>query len=98
MFAVIGRVQIKPGQEELTRQMIADNGVALIRGMQGAKHAYWSRSLAASSELIQHSFWLFDTEEHARAAEQTFNSLRDMPEAPAIYVSGDVCGVIGEVS
>lgn len=67
--------------------MIADNGVALIRGMAGAHHAYWSRPVDAAPELIQHSFWLFDTEENARAAEVTFNSLRDMPNAPATFVS-----------
>jgi hypothetical protein len=39
---------------------------------------------------------LFDTEENARAAEATFNLLRDMSEAPAIFVSVEVCEVIGQ--
>jgi hypothetical protein len=42
------------------------------------------------------SFWLFYTEEAARAAEATFNMLRDMPDAPATFISVDVCEVIGQ--
>ena len=95
MFAVVGRVRIKPGNEEMARQMIADHGVGMFRGMAGASKAYWSRAVDGS-ETIQHSFWLFDTEENARGAEATFNSLREMPDAPAEWVSCDVCEVIGE--
>ena len=46
--------------------------------------------------MIQHSVWLFDTEANARGAEATFNTLRDMPEAPATFISVDVCEVIGQ--
>jgi heme-degrading monooxygenase HmoA len=95
MFAVIGRVRIKPGSEEETREMIANHGTAMIQGMAGASSAYWSRS-TDGDDLIQHSFWLFDTEENARAAEATFNTLRDMPEAPATFISVDVCEIIGQ--
>ena len=95
MHAVIGRVKIKPGHEDETRAMIADHGVAMVRGMPGASGGYWSRS-TDDGELIQHSFWLFDTEENARTAEATFNTLRDIPEAPATFVSVDVCEVIGQ--
>ena len=95
MHAVIGRVKIKPGHEEVTRAMIADHGVAMLQGMPGASAGYWSRA-DGGGDLIQHSFWLFDTEDHARAAEATFLSLRDMPEAPATFVSVDVCEVIGQ--
>ena len=94
MYAVIGRVKIKPGDEEETRSMIAEHGVAMIQGMAGSAGAYWAR--AVDGELIQHSFWLFDTEENARKAEVTFNSLREMPDAPAIFVSCDVCEVVGQ--
>jgi len=38
--------------------------------------------------VIQHSFWLFETE------ETVFNSLREMPQAPASFISADVCEVI----
>ena len=55
---------------------------------------YWAR--AVEGELVQHSFWLFDTEDDARAAEATFNTLRDMPDAPATFVSVDVCEVVGQ--
>ena len=61
--------------------------------MDGSEGAYWAR--AVDGELIQHSFWLFDTEANARRAEATFNSLREMPEAP-IFVSCDVSEVVGQ--
>jgi len=95
MHAVIGRVKIKPGHEEETQAMIATHGVAMVQAMAGSFHAYWLRS-ADNGDLIQHSFWLFDTEENAQTAEATFNSLRNMPEAPAIFLSVDVCEVIGQ--
>jgi hypothetical protein len=88
-------VKIKPGHEDETRAMITDHGVAMLRGMNGASGGYWSRG-TEEGDLLQHSFWLFDTEEDARAAEATFTSLRDMPEAPATFVSVDVCEVIGQ--
>ena len=95
MHAVIGRVKIKPGHEDETRAMIASHGIAMLQGMAGSSAAYWSRA-ADGGEVVQHSFWLFDTEENARAAEATFSSLRDMPDAPATFVSVDVCEVIGQ--
>ena len=76
--------------------MVADKGIAMVQGMPGAQHAYWSRPVDAADELIQHSFWVFDTENNARAAEKTFNTLRDVPDAPAEFVSCDVCEIIGE--
>jgi hypothetical protein len=95
MHAVIGRVRIKPGHEDETRQMITDHGVAMVQGMDGSVSGCWSRS-ARDGDLVQHSFWLFDTEDHARAAEATFLTLRDMPDAPATFISVDVCEVIGQ--
>jgi hypothetical protein len=56
---------------------------------------YWART-ADKGDLMQHSSWLFDTEDNARLAEATFNTLRTMPEAPATFVSVDVCEVIGQ--
>ena len=55
------------------------------------------RLLGAEPEgdIIQHSFWLFDTEENARAAEATFSQLRDMPGAPATFISVEVCEIVG---
>ncbi len=64
MYAVIGRVKIKPGHEDETRAMIADQGVAMLQGMSGTSGGYWSRSIDGE-DLVQHSFWLFDTEENA---------------------------------
>jgi hypothetical protein len=93
MYALIGRVRIKSGKEDETRSMIGERGVAMLQGMAGSAGGYWARTL--EDDIIQHSLWLFDTEENARAAERTFNSLRDMPDAPATFVSVDVCEVIG---
>jgi hypothetical protein len=95
MYAVIGRVTIKPGHEDETRAMIQEGGIAMVRSMPGASGGYWSRSVDGG-ELVQHSFWLFDNEEHARGAEATFSTLRDMPDAPATFVSVDVCEIIGQ--
>ena len=95
MFAVIGRVKIKPGHAEESLAMIRDHGEAMLRGMTGSNGGYWARTIHGE-DLIQHSFWLYDTEEHARLTEVTFNSLRDMPEAPAVFVCVDVCEVVGE--
>lgn len=94
MHAVIGPVKIKPGREAETLAMISEHGVAMLQSMAGSAGGYWARRL--EGDLIQHSFWIFDTEEHARAAEATFNQLRDMPDAPATFVSVDVCEVVGQ--
>ena len=64
MHAVIGRVKIKPGKADETRSMIAERGVAMLESMAGSAGGYWARSLL-DGDLIQHSFWLFDTEENA---------------------------------
>ena len=95
MYAVIGRVKIKPGQEDETLAMIGARGAAMLKGMAGSADGYWARTLDGG-DLIQHSFWLFDTEANARGAEATFTTLREMPEAPATFVSVDVCEVIGQ--
>lgn len=94
MYALVGRVEIKPGHEDLTGRMAREHGPALVGGMSGSKLAYWARAMGDDGKLIQHSFWLFETEENARAAEAVFTSLRDTPDAPAVFVSADVCEVI----
>ena len=93
MYALIGIVRIKPGHEEETAAMAREHGPSLVGGMSG-KAAYWARPVEGEIDLLQHSFWLFETEADARAAETTFNSLREMPEAPAELVSAQVCEVI----
>ena len=93
MHAVIGRVKIKPGRAEEALAMIGEGR----RDAEGhARCGWWLLGAESNGELIQHSFWLFDTEENARAAEATFNRLREMPDAPATFVSVDVCDVIGQ--
>jgi hypothetical protein len=97
MYALIGRVQIKRGHEEETAEMAREHGPELVRGMPGSTSAFWARAGDGRDELIQHSFWVFETEEDARAAETLFNSLRDMPSAPAVLISTDVCEVIAQL-
>jgi hypothetical protein len=90
-------VKIKPGREHEQREMIAKNGIPALRGMTGWSGGYWSRSVN-DGDLIQHSFWLFDTEEHARSAAMNFDMLRDMPEAeaPATFIGVDVGEIVGQ--
>ena len=95
MHAVIGRVKIHPGHEDETRDMIDNHGIAALQGMAGWSGGYWSRTVN-DGELIQHSFWLFDTEEHTESAAANFNILRDMPDAPATFLSVDVSDVVGQ--
>jgi hypothetical protein len=95
MYAVVGRVKIKPGHEDETRTMIQSGGIAMVQAMAGSNGGWWTRSLDGG-DVIQHSFWLFDTEANARAAEATFNMLRDMPDAPATFLSVDVGEVVGQ--
>jgi hypothetical protein len=40
--------------------MISETGVAMLHGMTGSAGGYWSRS--HGGDIIQHSFWHFDTE------------------------------------
>jgi hypothetical protein len=94
VHAVIGRVKIKPDRAEEALAMIGERGAAMLQGMTGATGGYWARTL--DGEIIQHSFWLFDTEQNARGAEKTFNRLREMPDAPATFLSVDVCEVVGQ--
>ena len=95
MYAVIGRVKIKPGHEQETLAMIEKGGVAMVNGLTGSRGGYWARTVDGD-ELVQHSFWLFDGEEGARAAEATYRTLRDMPDAPATFISVEVCEVVGQ--
>jgi hypothetical protein len=93
MRAVIGRVKIKPDRADEALAMIGETGVAMLQGMTGSAGGYWARS--GGGDIIQHSFWLFDTEENARAAEAAFTRLRDLPDAPATFISVDVCEIVG---
>ena len=97
MYALIGSVRIKAGHEGETAAMAREHGPSLVGGMPGGKAAYWARPVDRQADLIQHSFWLFETESDARAAETTFNSLREMPDAPAELVRADVCEVIASM-
>jgi hypothetical protein len=73
--------------------MIGEQGAAMLQAMPGCAGGYWART--PQNDIVQHSFWLFDTEENARAAERAFSQLRDMPDAPATFMSIDVCEVVG---
>ena len=93
MHAVIGQVVIKSDRADEALAMIAEGGVPMLQAMAGSAGGYWARSLG--SEIIQHSFWLFDTEAQARAAEAIFSQLRELPDAPATFVSIEVCEIVG---
>ena len=94
MYAVIGQVEIKSGHEEEAHSMLRERGVPMLRGMEGSVRGYLAR--AHARERTQHSFWHFATEDHARLAEATLKTLRDMSDAPGTFVSVDVCEVVGE--
>ena len=94
MHAVIGRVSINPDRADEAFSMISQFGVPMLQGMPGSAGGYWARSL--DGDLIQHSFWLIDNEADARSAEATFGRLREMPDAPATFISVDVCEVVGQ--
>jgi hypothetical protein len=91
VYAVIGRVEI---HEAEMLAMIQLAGVKMVCGMAGSAGRYWARSLVG--DRIQQSFWLVETEEQARSAEAIFNSLRPMADAPATFMSVDVCEVVGQ--
>jgi hypothetical protein len=97
MFALVGRVRIKPGHQEETAAMAREHGPALVRGMSGSTAAYWVRPVNDDDGTDQYSLWLFDAEADARAAETVFTSLREMPDAPAEFVSAEVCEVISQM-
>ncbi len=86
---------ITPGREDETLAMLRERGgVAMLQGLPGSAGGYWARPL--EGDLVQHSFWLFDSEDNARGAAAIFGSLRDMPDAPATFISADVCEVVGQ--
>ena len=95
MYAVIGSVKIKPGHEQETLAMIEKGGIAMVNGLPGSQGGYWVRTVDGE-DLVQHSFWLFDHVEGARAAETTYHTLRQMPDAPATFISVEVCEVVGQ--
>jgi hypothetical protein len=95
MYAVVGRVELEPGKEHDVAAMVREGGIEMVRAMRGSSGGYWARTLDGET-AIQHSFWLFETEEDARAAEKTFSGLRSMPDAPATFLGVDVCEVVGK--
>ena len=96
MYAVIGRVKIKPGHEDETAAMVTDRGVPMLKAMPGSISGYWSRNIDGD-DVIQHLYWLFDSEANARSAEATALTLREMPDAPAIFISVDVTKVLDQM-
>jgi hypothetical protein len=91
MYALIGRVKIKEGHEVETLAMIKEGGVPYVQSLPGFSSGYWTRNV--DGELIQHSFWLFETEEGARAAERNYVIPED---GPATLVSVEVSVVVGQ--
>jgi hypothetical protein len=64
----------------------------MVRGMAGSAGGYWGRTLT-DGDVIQHPYSLFETGADARNAEAVVTTLRDMPEARAVFVSVDVCEI-----
>jgi hypothetical protein len=96
MYALVGVVCVKPGHEEEVAAMTREHGPGLVTGMNGSKAAYWARTVD-TDDIFQHSLWLFELEADARAAETVFSSLRDLPDAPAVFVSVEVCELIAQM-
>src|SRR5258706_5313708 len=94
MHAVIGQVKIKPDRADEALAMIGAGGIAMVQGMAGSAAGYWARRLAG--DIIQHSFWLFDTEGNTPTAAATFEQPRNMSVAPATFISVDVCKIVGD--
>jgi hypothetical protein len=92
---LIGRVRLEAGREQEALSMIGERGAAMLQSMAGSKGGYWARTLD-EGEVMEHSFWLFDSEANARSAERTFNTLRELAEAPAALIGVDVCEVVGQ--
>ena len=92
MYAVIGRVKLVAGREHEAAKMIKERGEAMVKGLAGSVAGYWARTIDSD---IQHSVWLFDTLEHARAAAAIFGT-GPPPGAPATFVSLEICEVIGQ--
>ena len=95
MYAVIGQVTIKPGHEQETLAMIEGGGIAMLNGFPGSRGGYWARTVGGG-EIVQHSFWLFDDADGARAAAAAYGTLRDMPDAPATFISVEIGEVVGQ--
>jgi hypothetical protein len=93
MYAVFQRVKVKPGQDAVVRSLVADRADDIVRGVAGATQATWFR--IPEDDQIQQALWLFDREDAALRAKESFEALREMPDAPSEFVSSDVCEVIG---
>jgi hypothetical protein len=88
-------VKIKPGRSDETLAMIRDHGEQMLHGLTGSKGGYWTRTVDGWGS---HPAFLLAVRNRGRRrlAEATFNTLREMPEAPAVFVSVNVCEVVGE--
>jgi hypothetical protein len=73
--------------------MIGETGVAMLRGMIGSAGGYWARSHGGPSSSIPSGSSAL---RKRPAAEATFNKLRDVPDAPAMFISVDVCEIVGQ--
>jgi hypothetical protein len=94
MYAVIGQVKLVPDRRDEALKLLKERGEAMVAGLAGSRGGYWARPLDNDT---QHSFWLFDTEENARAAAAIFGR-GPPPGAPATFVSVEVCEVVGKAT
>jgi hypothetical protein len=90
MYAVIGQVKLVSDREEEALKLIKERGEAMVRGFAGIVAGYWTRTLDSD---LQHSVWLLDSLENARAAAAVFGN-GPPPGAPATFVSLDISEVV----
>jgi hypothetical protein len=95
MYAVVGEVKVEPGHEDEAQNLIAEYGVTMLQHMAGSSGGWWYRTLQ-DGDLVQHSFWLFDTKEHAVAAWEAFHVVRAGPTTPTKTITVDVHEVFAQ--
>jgi len=92
MYAVIGVVKLVPDRRDEALSMLKERGAAMVRGLAGSVVGYWARTIDGDH---QHSIWIFDTLEHARAAAAIFGK-GPPPGSAATFVSLELCEVVGQ--
>ena len=96
MYATVGRVKVDTGREDEARKLLEEVVLPRAKGLDGFKGGHWARTLDGD---VGHSFLLFDTEAHARAAAEQIAQGPPPgapPDPPATFVSVDVCEVVAQ--
>ena len=91
MYAVIGRVKIKPGHEQETLAMIEKSGVAMVSGFPVRVAVIGRTQLMVKTSSSTRS----GCSMAKRVLALQRRHLRAMPDAPATLISVEVCEVVG---